>query len=171
MTTAALATVGALGAAFRGQSRAEREPRPAAPGTSTALILSSPNPRIAKIALRNAQEERLLHILTQPELIGLATVFGGLFLANKIPFAGQEPQNSAIQSVAATSAVLMGLGHAGVGDLTSLTMATMGGAATFVTGIGGGENGGGWFGNLQDMLDFITNPLNKILGWFGVPTL
>jgi len=164
MTTAALGTIATIGAALGKQTRGERAPRPAAPATSTALIVASPNTKTAKLALKNAREERLLYVLTQPEIVGLATVFAGLFLANKLPFSEHEPQNSAIQGVAATTSILMGLGHAGVGDLTSLTMAALGGAATFSTGLGG--NGGGWFDSIQEMLDFISNPLNKMLGGF-----
>lgn len=160
MTTAFLTGLGMVGKAFGSQTRPEKARRPEAP-TSTALVAAAPTTKQSKLALKNAREERLYNLLTQPEVIGLATVFAALFLANKIPFSDKEPQNSALQSIAASGGILMGLGHAGVGDLTTLTMAGIGGAATFATGLP--DAPGGWFDTVQDFYEF----LNKYtpLGW------
>lgn len=106
----------------------------AAPGprvdTSSAAIAAAPDEKRARMVARNAEKERIYALLTDPQVLGLATVLGSLVLANRIRFAQDPGTNARVQGVAAASGCLMGLGRAGVGDLTSLVMAGMAGAAT-----------------------------------------
>lgn len=138
-----LGALGAMGGSLMGavsqQSRSpgagvQKIPRP---DTSTAAIAQAKDPRTARMARANADAERLTHILTDDQILGLLVVFGGLWAAQKIPWSENDTTNAALTATASTAAVLMGLGRAGVGDLTTMMLA--GGA-----GIGSvsGELGG-----------------------------
>ena len=116
---------GALGS----QSKRERSPRlPIA--SSTSALVSAPDKRSAKIALQNAREERIYDLLSQPEVLGFAMTFAGIAAAQMVPFSEDKLANESIQAVATSCAVLMGLGYAGVGDLTTTVVAGLAGAAS-----------------------------------------
>lgn len=153
MVTAALGAVG--GFLARPQSHPQRAERPPMPVSYVPPATTKAERKAAKLALANAREERLFYLLSQPEVIGLVTVFAGLFAANKIPFSPDPPSNAALQGLAATTAILMGLGHAGVGDTTTLSMATIGGTATFVGGLAGAEPD--WLKKTNDILRKIAD--------------
>ena len=106
--------------------------------TSTAGIALARDAKTAKEAKKNAQEERLMALLTDPQVMGLLTVFGGLYAANVIPWSQDKTTRALLASLAASASVLMGLGRAGVGDMTTLLMAGGAGAATGL-GVTGGE--------------------------------
>jgi hypothetical protein len=77
--------------------------------------------------------------------MGLLVVFGGLWAAQKIPWSDNEITNTALTGAASTAAVLMGLGRAGVGDMTTLMLATgagLGSVAGEISGLAGGSVGG-----------------------------
>jgi len=108
--------------------------------TSTAGIALARDAKVAKQARKNASEERLLSLVTDPQVMGLATVLGGLWAANNMTFIpGEENRasNQYVRAAAATAVVLMGLGRAGVGDMTTLAVAGLAGAATAIPGIPG----------------------------------
>lgn len=124
-----LGTLGALGGSLMG-SLSQQSRSPAAgiqklprPDTSTAAIAGARDPKTARAARANADAERLVHLLTDDQLLGLLVVFGGLWAAQKIPWSENETTNAALTGVASTAAVLMGLGRAGVGDMTTLLVA------------------------------------------------
>lgn len=132
--------LGSIFGAFGNQTRNAGTGGPSSPGaridTSTAAIAQAPDLKRARLAARNADKERMLALVTDPQVIGLATVMGGLLLANNVRFHKDDAANAAIQGVAASGAVLMGLGRAGVGDLTTLAVAAAAGAATTLGGGG-----------------------------------
>lgn len=124
------AAAGALGGLFSKQSHS-----PAAlvqttqrTDTSTAAIAGAKDARAARILLRNAREERMYSLLTDPQLLGTLVTLGGLAVSCRLPFHDNPQINPRIQGIAAASCVLMGLGRAGVGDMTTLTMAGITGA-------------------------------------------
>jgi len=121
----------ALGGLFGNQSRrtVERQPMPSA---IEAMTVAKDTRHLNKIR-KQAREERLLSMLNQPEVLGFLMAFGGFYAANNIPFAsgvGNEAKNALLQGIASTMAVAMGMGYAGVGDLTGLSVATAAGGAS-----------------------------------------
>lgn len=132
--------LGGLTGAFGNQTRAG-----AAAGvssrhvdTSTAAIATAATPKAARSAARNADKERIMALLTDPQVMGLLTVLGGLAVSTRIPFHSDPGTNARLQGIAASSCVLMGLGRAGVGDLTTLAFA--GAAGLTVAGSSGVED-------------------------------
>lgn len=132
---AAAGVAGALGAvvagltsAFGNQSRSlAAEPQGFAQpriDTSTAAIVAAADPRTRRAAVRNAREERLYAVLTDPQVMGALVVVVGLLASSRIPFHPDPVTNARIQGVSGAACVLMGLGRAGVGDLTSLVFAS-----------------------------------------------
>jgi hypothetical protein len=125
-----LGALGAMGGSLMGAvSHQGRSPAAAAQkiprtDTSTAAIAGAKDPRTARMARSNADAERVLALLTDDQLLGLLVVFGGLWAAQKIPWSDNATTNAALTGAASTAAVLMGLGRAGVGDLTTLMLAT-----------------------------------------------
>lgn len=131
--------VGGLTGAFSQQSRSPAAVAAPRVDTSTAAIATAPTERAARRAARNAERERMIALVTDPQVMGLLTVIGGLALSTRIPFHEDPMTNARIQGVAATCCVLMGLGRAGVGDIT--TMMVAGGAGLAVAS---GESPGSW---------------------------
>jgi len=105
--------------------------------TSTAGIALARDAKVAKQARKNAQEERMMALLTDPQIMGILTVFGGVYAANVIPWSENKETRALLASLAASAAVIMGLGRAGVGDMTTLLMAGGAGAATGLAVTGG----------------------------------
>ncbi len=134
MTTALTAlagtALGALGSQSRSALATQRHQ-----DQSTLAIAMAKDASTAKAARENADKERLMAILMDPQIMGLLTVFGGVFAATKIPWTGDREANARIAGVAAAAAVLMGLGRAGVGDLTTLGVATAAGVAVGAPGL------------------------------------
>lgn len=169
---AAAGVIGAIGAALGGLTSAfsnqSRDPGPSsrisAPrvDTSTAAIVAAGDPRARRAAVRNAREERLYALLTDPQIMGAMVVVGGLLASSRIPFHPDPVTNARIQGVAGGACVLMGLGRAGVGDLTSLAFAT-GAGLTLGTSEGFGNIGGLELGELSGPLLAGTIPPLAIL--------
>jgi len=119
--------------AFTGQSRREvtRQPMP----TALAVIGAAPDNKTAKRISKEADKERIYAFLTQPEVLGYIMAIGGLALVNNIPFSNDQVKNAYIQSLASTMSVLLGLGYAGVGDLTTMLVSLMAGGGSFISGV------------------------------------
>lgn len=135
---AALSVLGGVGQAISKQSHSPVSGTPARVDTSTAAIAAARTDKLARRLSRNAREERLMALLTDPQVMGLLTTIGGLMLATHLPFSENPTTNARLQGLAASCAVLMGLGRAGVGDLTTLAVA--GGAGAAVAYGGGGAD-------------------------------
>lgn len=134
MTMAAVASglgsvLGGITQAFGNQGRsplAQVQPRV---DTSTAAIAQARDRKERRDLMRNAREERLYALLTDPQVIGAVVVLGGLMVSARAPFHDDPGTNARLRGIAAASTTLMGLGRAGVGDLTSLMVAGMAGGA------------------------------------------
>lgn len=139
MVSTALATVGsAIGGAITKQARPARRAR----APSRIIDISSiDNIKIARIAKKDNQEQRIYDLLSSPEILGLVMVLAGVYASNHIDFSDSPAANAGLQGTATIAAVLMGLGHAGVGDLTSVAVAGAAGASSL---LGGGGGGGPW---------------------------
>lgn len=146
MAQAALSALPAIASAFSSQGRTrEISDRPR---TESALpvILAADKKKLKKIS-READKERLFNLLQQPEVLGLVITLGGIFASQNIPFSSDREKNEALQAVATSASVLLGLGHAGVGDLTTLVVAM-------------GAGGGSLIGSIVDVGD-----ISKGLDW------
>lgn len=128
MTTAIVSALGALGGIFAGQGRSGGAP-PAAPvprvDTSTQAIALARDGATARAAARNADKERLYSLLTDPQVLGVACALGGTLLAANMQFHANRTVNGQLRGLTAGSCMLMGLGRAGVGDMTSLSVAAL----------------------------------------------
>lgn len=134
------------------------------PDTSTAAIAVA-DPRNRRAAVANAREERLHALLTDPQIMGLLVTIGGVALATNAPFHHNKAVNAQLQALTAAAAVLMGLGRAGVGDLTTLTLAAGTAAVVSTDGLGQG---------LEDALNTTTSAgftvgsrLSNALSWLN----
>jgi len=127
------AIAGTVLSAFGNQSKrqVERHPMP----TSLAVIGTAKDNKTAKRISREADKERLYAILTQPEILGMLLTFGGVILANNIPFSQDKAENDLLQGIMTTASVVMGCGYAGVGDLTSLSLAVSAGGASILSSL------------------------------------
>ncbi len=130
LTALAGSAMGALGQQSRSAQATQRYQ-----DQSTLAIATAKDAKTAKAASKNASRERLMAVLMDPQVMGLLTVFGGVFAATKIPWTGNREANARIAGVTAAAAVLMGLGRAGVGDLTTLGVATAAGVAVGAPGL------------------------------------
>lgn len=167
MVQAALSTIGT---ALGNQSRPMGARREARQDHTTAAIAMMPKGRLSKKAKENADAERLLYLFTQPEIIGLLSLFAGLFVSNKIPFSEDPATNELMQSLAIIGTCLISLGNAGVGDLTTTTVALTAGASNFLLnadlggliGIGPDTSAEDKVGLLDKFFRFLSplNPLN-----------
>lgn len=131
---AAGAALGGLASAFGNQSRGSAGSTAPRSDTSTAALALASSPKMARELRKNARDERMLAVLLDPQVLGLLVTFGGLAAASRIPFHPDPDTNTKVQGLAAAAAVLMGLGRAGVGDLTTLTMAAGAGAVVGTAG-------------------------------------
>lgn len=91
---------------------------------------------------KQINDQRLYTLLMQPEVLGLMITLGGMFAAGYIPFGKKGSEREALQSIAVTASVLLGLGYAGVGDLTTLIIALGAGGFSLLGGLGSGGSGG-----------------------------
>lgn len=103
-------------------------------------ILAADKKKLCRVE-KQIGNQRLYNLLLQPEVLGLLITFGGMFAANKIPFSSKKAENEALQAVAVTASVLLGLGYAGIGDLTTLIIALGAGGISALGGFGGGNGG------------------------------
>lgn len=145
MTMAALGAIGsALGGV--GSMLSQQSHSPAAQvqrhvDTSTAAIAAAGHDKKLRRELaKNAREERLVAILTDPQVMGALVTIGGLVASSRIPFHPDPVTNARLRGVSAASCVLMGLGRAGVGDMTTLAFAAAAGVTLGASGGSGIDN-------------------------------
>jgi len=131
---AAGSALAGLASAFGNQSRAGSGQAGSRQDSSTAALALARDPKHARELRKNARDERMLALVLDPQVMGLLVTFGGLAAASRIPFHPDPATNARVQGLAAAAAVLMGLGRAGVGDLTTLTMAAGAGAVVGTSG-------------------------------------
>jgi len=156
VATAALAGAGAALAPILGAlSNQQRATGPGSrPQVESALpAMAAADKRKLKTLQAEADKERLYNLLTQPEVMGLLITLGGITASNRMSFASDRERNLALQSIATTASVLLGLGYAGVGDLTTLIIAL-------------GAGGGSLIGSLINLPD-IDIPGLDLLGSGG----
>ena len=153
MAIQAAGALAGIGAALSAVTSAiGHQTRAAAPGaaarvdTSTSALALAKDRKHFRQLKKNADQERLLAVLTDPQILGLLVTFGGLAAATRIPFHPDPAVNARIQPLAGSAAVLMGLGRAGVGDLTTTAMAAAAGLALGLPAPGAG----------RDLLDYGT---------------
>lgn len=152
MAQAIPAILGAL------SNQTSRRPESSRPMVETALpVLSASEKKRLKKLMKEADKERLYNLLVQPEVLGLILTLGGMFAAQNIPFSSDPASNEALQAAATSASVLLGLGYAGVGDLTTLLVAA---------GAGGGSLFGSLFGDI-DIANSIPGLQNYGLGPLG----
>jgi len=138
----------ALAGAFSNQSRTRGES--ARPVMESALpVLSAAEKKRLKKLQKEADKERIYNLLMQPEVLGLLITFSGMVAAQHIPFSGEKTANEALQATATMASVLLGLGYAGVGDLTTMIVALGAGSGSLVGSLVGDLPGSG----LLDSLD------------------
>lgn len=135
------AVLGAIGSgasqglsALSNQSRRTTE-RPRVPYQAD-LIAAAPDNKTRNKIKKAADRDTLLYLLSQPELIGLLVIIAGIYASQHIDFSDSKATNEGLQAIATTSSVLVGLGYAGVGDLTTLLVAGMSGGVSLVDFLG-----------------------------------
>jgi hypothetical protein len=79
---------------------------------------------------KTAQEERLGKFITDPQMVGLITLLGGLYAAQRIPWTEDEARNDMLRGVATTGVVLMALNRAGFSGWPAAAVAGISGAAS-----------------------------------------
>jgi hypothetical protein len=79
---------------------------------------------------RTVREERLTNVLMDPQMLGLLTLLGGLYVAQRIPYSEDEVQNNTLKAIATSGVVLASLSRAGLGGWPALAAAGIAGAAT-----------------------------------------
>lgn len=135
------AAIGAAAGLLGNQTRRSME-RPEPLYISPLIAIEKDKKKINQIK-KAAAEDRLLYFLSQPELMGILITMAGIYASQNIPFSSNEITNEGLQSIATMSSVLIGLGYAGVGDLTTLLAAAVAGGVSltdFFTS-GGGNKG------------------------------
>lgn len=139
MVQAALGALGGIGSALSNQSRSRQVSSRPEVQSAIPAIMAADKKRLKKIE-KEAARERLYNLLTQPEVLGLIITLGGMIAAQNIPFSGDPQKNEVLKATATSASVLLGLGYAGVGDLTTLLVAAGAGGGSLVGDlIGGGD--------------------------------
>jgi len=141
MAQAAIAALPAIAGAFSNQSRTSAMVDRPRVESALPAILAADKKKLKKIA-READKERLYNLLTQPEVIGLLITLGGIMASQNLPFSGDPEKNEALKATATTASVLLGLGYAGVGDLTTLIIALGAGGGSLIGSVLGSSGSG-----------------------------
>jgi hypothetical protein len=94
--------------------------------------------RLERERRKTAREERLVKVLTDPQMMGLITLLGGLVVAQRLPYSDDETRNEVLRGIATSGVVLASLSRAGLPGWQSLAAAGVAGAATVGTGSVGG---------------------------------
>jgi hypothetical protein len=92
----------------------------------------SPELKLEREKRASAREVRMLQVLADPQIVGLATLLGGLYLAQRIPFSEDETRNDLLRGLATSGVILAALSRAGLGGWQALAASAAGG------GVGGG---------------------------------
>ena len=147
-----------VASAFSGQSRREIRERPQVQSALPVLATTDKARQINKIR-SEAREERLFNLLSQPEVLGYLMAIGGLVASNQIPFSSDDDKNAYLQAVASTMSVAMGMGYAGVGDLTSLSVGILAGGASLFGNVFESLNDASNAGTNLDRIAQLLNPM------------
>jgi hypothetical protein len=81
---------------------------------------------------KTVREARLTQILADPQVLGLATLLGGLLLAQRLPYSDNPERNDQLRGLATSGVVLAALGRSGIGGWPAVAAAGVSGA------VGGG---------------------------------
>ena len=127
--------LGAITTAVSKQTHRIRAARPAPPASAVAVVSQAKTTKAAKLAMKQAKNERLYDLLTQPEVLGWLMTIGGILAVQNIPFHPNKAVNEMLQGTATSATVIMGMGHAGVGDLTTSIIAGLTGVASLMGGV------------------------------------
>lgn len=110
---------------------------------SSLPVLAAADKKRLRALKKEADKERLYNLLTQPEVLGLLITLGGITASQNIPFSQDAGADAALKSTATMASVLIGLGYAGVGDLTTLLVAAGAGGGSLFGSLLGDINLGG----------------------------
>lgn len=144
----ASAIIPAITGALANQSRARSSMERPITGSALPVILAADKKRLKKIT-READKERLYNLISQPEVLGLVITLGGMLAAQNIPFSSNKTKNEALKATATSASVLLGLGYAGVGDLTTLLVAATAGGGSLAGSLLGDAPGAGILDSLN----------------------
>jgi hypothetical protein len=86
--------------------------------------------RLEREKRKTARDERLAKLVLDPQMMGLITLLGGLFAAQRIPWSEIESRNDMLRGLATTGVVLMALNRAGFGGWPAAAVAGVSGAAS-----------------------------------------
>lgn len=175
MTTAIMSALSGIAGMFSGQGKSAAAVAPPQPriDTSTQAIAMARDGHVARTALKNADRERLYAILTDPQVLGLACVLGGVLLSANAQFHPNRSVNGQLRGIAAGSCVLLGLGRAGVGDMTTLSVAALTAGTLGLAGLaediddgsgsGGSSSGGSaWSQFWRGLVNFVNVPASTL---------
>lgn len=127
------AALAPLISSFANQNRSGGSAGSRRPVTESAIpVMAAADKKRLKQIRDEADKERLYNLLVQPEILGMVITLGGIFASNRLSFASNKERNAVLQSVATTASVLLGLGYAGVGDLTTLIIAAGAGGGSLL---------------------------------------
>lgn len=126
MVTALTTLAGGAASALATQQKKQLPARPEVP-SSIPYLATAKNKRQRDHILTASREERLWNLITQPEVIGMVMTLAGIYAVQNIKFSDNKIANEGLQATATSAAVLMGLGHAGVGDITTTVVAGLAG--------------------------------------------
>jgi len=82
---------------------------------------------------RAAREARVMAVLTDPQVVGLITLLGGLWAAQQLHFSDDETRNNALRGIATSGIALMAISRAGLGGWPAVAAAGIAGAASQAT--------------------------------------
>lgn len=109
------------------------------PASVVPFMAATKDKKTLKAIKCEADKDRLMYLISQPEIVGLLVTLGGIFAAQNIRFTQDNTSNEAAQAAATSAAIIMGMGHAGVGDLTTAVFAGLGGVASLLSGVNIGD--------------------------------
>jgi hypothetical protein len=106
---------------------------------------------------RTLREERLMRVVMDPQVMGIITLLGGLYAAQRIPYSDDETRNDLLRGVATSGVVLAALSRSGLGGWQALAASSLAGGA-----------GGGLFDFLgaKDIGSFLLGSDKRL---FGIP--
>jgi hypothetical protein len=94
-----------------------------------AGIVVSEAVKLEREKRKSARDDRLIKLISDPQMMGLITLLGGLYAAQRIPWAEDEGRNDMLRGVATTGVVLMALNRAGFGGWPAAAVAGVSGAS------------------------------------------
>jgi hypothetical protein len=92
--------------------------------------LVAPEIRLERARIRALKRDKLGDLLLDTQVVGLLTLLGGLYAAQRIPWSDDESRNDMIRGVATTGVVLISLTRAGLTGWPAAAAAGIAGAAS-----------------------------------------